>query len=251
MLTEKFYDILDKELEEIISEYQDDKAFQKRKPPEQKKSYAFLIWFLKLYNQGKFNQDSITDGDDDNSCDIIFSKLDSLGNKVFYIIQSKWNRKSAGKMDSNEFRSALNNFDTLLNGGAKLGQNQLFNKWYTALLEHLKKDGQAKFIFLTLAYHNEKVEANFNRFKKNYAPSIGIEIVDIERLKCDFIDFRYKGVEFNELLVHHSDPEESKIRLEIERAFSDEKNAFVKTGLCGDYLKMNRVQFLFYDVQPR
>jgi hypothetical protein len=231
MLTDNFYDILDKELEETINEYQDDEAFQKRKPLAQKKSYAFLVWFLKLYNQGKFNKNSITDGDDDNSCDIIFSKLDSLGNEVFYIFQSKWNKNSSGKMDSNDIRSALNNFDTLLNGGAKLGQNALFNKRYAELLEHLKKDGSAKFIFLALAHHNEKVDANLSRFKKLYAPSIGIEVVDIERLKCDFIDFRYKGVEFNDLLVHHYDPENSKITLKIERAlaFSEDENAYIKT----------------------
>jgi len=241
MLTDHFYDILDNELEEIINEYQEDETFQKRHSIEQKKSYAFLVWFIKLYNQGKFNKDNITDGDDDNSCDIIFSKRDSLGNKVFYVIQSKWNnkRKSSGKIDANDIRSALNNFDTLLNGSAKRGQNERFNQWYAELLEHLKKEGLAKFIFLALAHHNDKVEANISHFKKNYAPSIGIEVVDIDRLKCDFIDFRSKGFEFNELLVHHANPEESKITLKIERTFSEDQHAIVKTGIGGDYLKIN------------
>jgi len=51
MLIEKFYDIIDDELNGTIERYKDDPILKKCKQIQQKKGYAFLIWFLEFYGQ--------------------------------------------------------------------------------------------------------------------------------------------------------------------------------------------------------
>ncbi len=41
-----FYDIIDKEIVDILKEYSDDEVVKKCKDENVKKSYGFLLWFL-------------------------------------------------------------------------------------------------------------------------------------------------------------------------------------------------------------
>jgi len=52
MLTKDFYELIDHELLGIIEKYKDDTFLKKQKGEQganNKKSYAFLIWFLEFY----------------------------------------------------------------------------------------------------------------------------------------------------------------------------------------------------------
>lgn len=50
MLTKDFYDILDKELEKIVTDNSDFELINRHKKMDEKKATAFLIWFLKFYS---------------------------------------------------------------------------------------------------------------------------------------------------------------------------------------------------------
>ena len=103
-----FYDKLDAELNEVISENPQDVRLHKGDDAT-RKAYALLIWFLKFYGKRPIYNLNITDGDGDTSCDIIFSTKDVVGQKVFYVIQAKWNtRKNCIEtLDSKSFKSTL------------------------------------------------------------------------------------------------------------------------------------------------
>lgn len=198
MLTEDFYNILDRELDEIIKENKGDEILKKHKDNiENRKSYAFLIWFLKHYGQkGSNYKEFITDGDDDSYCDIIFDQYDLTNKKIFYVVQSKWcifkniNKSSGTTADIN---ASLNSFDLLLSGKKKDSKvNVKFNEKYSELKEHLKKNGEVKFIFLTLSLGLHKAEENEKHFKSK-TKLIDFNIIDILKLKKDYIDIKYKG----------------------------------------------------------
>lgn len=58
------------------------------------KSYGFLLWFLENNLKNEIKQIDklrpyIVDGDDDNSCDLIFNNKENE-ETVFYIVQAKW-----------------------------------------------------------------------------------------------------------------------------------------------------------------
>ena len=73
MRIEQFYNIIDTEITSLVDTYKDDEKIKRHKPIENKKSYAFLIWFLEFYGQKSLYKNYVTDGNDDYSCDIIFS----------------------------------------------------------------------------------------------------------------------------------------------------------------------------------
>jgi len=224
MLTEYFYTTLDQELTDLVDEYKDIEILKKIKPIEQKKSYAFLIWFLQFYGGTDILfKTYITEGNDDSSCDIIFSKSDADNKECFYIIQSKWrNQKNALKTQgiNDDIKKALSDFDTILHGNRKLGNNIKFNEQYTKLTEHLLRNGEVKFVFLVLAPQDKNstnIEDNILSFKKNHPTVREIEILDIQRLKYDFIDARYKRIQPKNPLEYQSHPENAEITLDIER----------------------------------
>ena len=52
MFTKDFYNIIDRELNELLEKYKDDKFIQKhRNAINNQKSYALLIWFLEFYGR--------------------------------------------------------------------------------------------------------------------------------------------------------------------------------------------------------
>jgi hypothetical protein len=110
MLTKTFYQIINKELSDIINKYPDDEMITKHQNSEDnQKSYALLIWFLEFYGKKTDYLPYITDGPGDSSCDIIFDAKDSRGQNIFYVIQSKWNtEKNASKnIASADMRKSL------------------------------------------------------------------------------------------------------------------------------------------------
>jgi hypothetical protein len=254
MLTEQFYDLLDKELETIISEYEEDIRIKKLNQVNQQKSYALLIWFLKFYApyQTLF-QHAITDGKDDSSCDLIF-KTREEGSFVYYVVQSKWNVKTklitlgkeSAKISSDEVKKAIIDFESVLKKDKKRGSNELFNQKLDELSQHLAEpEGKVKFIFLGLLHNNDNLNENINNFQKSYSPHIKLEIIDIERLKRDYIEFNYKKIKVeNPLRYKYNNPEYESLNLPIERILDWEGK--------GDHLRLtNPYQSYMFFVKPK
>jgi hypothetical protein len=157
MLTKDFYNTIDAELDAFIAKYKDDKIIKKhRSSIENQKSYALLIWFLDFYGRISNYSDFITDGDNDSSCDIVFDSLNNQGDKIFYVVQSKWNNAnksvSEKETDKDEILKALNDFETILRGEKK-SVNQKLKSKLEELDLNLKTNGEVKFIFLSLSQY--------------------------------------------------------------------------------------------------
>ncbi len=253
MLTEQFYDLLDQELQAIIAENQQYMQTKKLTQPEQQKSHALLIWFLQFYSPNKVRyQNVITEGYDDSSCDIIFSTQNDT-EEIFYVIQAKWNKKpqiksnqQEPKIDADEVKKAIVDFQSVLQSEKKAGKNERFNEKLAELQAHLKKDnGKVKFIFLGLLGHNEALTEPLANFEKRYAENIKLEIIDIDRLKRDYIEFRYKEIKAkNPLQYEYYQPETSRITIPIERI----PDALGK----GDHLKISRpYEAYIFIVKPK
>jgi len=120
----KFYNIIDKELNGIISENENLPEIKRHKDVNLKKGYASLFWFLDFYGQKPLYKTFITDGHDDSSCDIIFSNKNTQGETFFYVIQSKWVGLKKGKnlsgIDKDEFGKTLIDFTSVLQGTKEL-----------------------------------------------------------------------------------------------------------------------------------
>lgn len=219
MLTEKFYDILDSEIDAIIDRYKDYPEIARHKNINQKKAYGFLVWFLEFYGHVSQFKNHITNGGDDASCDIIFHRLNPQGNIIFYVVQVKWfNRKNAlGSISTTDVRKSLNDFETIIRGDKQESQNKKFNENHRVLLDHLGKNGKVKFIFLALARENDDYRDNVASFNKNNEPNSTVEVIDIERIKRDYIDLKYKQIKKESPLEMREAPDYNKITLRIER----------------------------------
>ena len=211
-----FYDVLDAELETVISDNKQDTRLYKG-DESTRKSFAFLIWFLKLYGKRPIYNLNITEGDDDTSCDIIFSTLDNVGKKIFYVVQAKWKSKKncTEKLDSTAFKATLDDFKLVYSGQKQFSsKNENFNKQYEALKQHLAENQYVKFVYVTLCQTNPSVAENVELFKKQYAD---IEIIDIDRLRRDFIEVQYKKIDPQNPLEYDYNPEVETITLPIEQ----------------------------------
>ena len=163
MLTSNFYKLLDTELNQILDKNPNDKELHKHKDIANNKGYAFLVWFLAFYGQKSSYRNYITDGKDDNSCDIIFSNTDTQGQEIFYIVQSKWLNiatneegqllrkgkviKEYPKIEKEEFNAVVSEFTTVINGTRTAGINEKFNDKSKELVKHLEKNGKANSYF--------------------------------------------------------------------------------------------------------
>ncbi|HMP32239.1 MAG TPA: hypothetical protein PKD85_21710, partial [Saprospiraceae bacterium] len=150
-----------------------------------------LIWFLDFYGRVRNYTNFFTDGENDNSCDILFFSNDNQGNKIFYIVQSKWNNidNSEKETDKDEILKALSDFETILRG-EKQNVNEKLQKKLEALDAHLKSNGEVKFIFLSLSQYKGGADENINSFKNNDEKT-KFEVIDINRIKIDYIDRKY------------------------------------------------------------
>jgi hypothetical protein len=228
MVNLDFYSKINTELEKILRENSDNSALHKHKDENKNKSYALLMWFLNFYGQTQSYSKYITEGKGDNSCDIILDVEDVEKGKIFYVVQSKWNNeKNCSKLiDSTEFKSALDDFKLILLGEKKSSGNSDFNRKYKQLLKHAEENGQIKFIYLSLANFNSEVEDNIESFEKNY--NTEVQVLDINRIKRDYIDFYYKKIIPNNPLESYYTPDE-EIKLNIEQL-----------GIRKNYLKIER-----------
>jgi len=224
MLNTEFYDILDAELTQLVEANGFNEDF-KDKQDDKKKGYALLMWFLKLYGQTQAYQMYITDGPNDASCDIIFDLIDGGGKKIFYVVQSKWRKKSnCGKqISATEFKAALEDFQLILIQEKRKTNNKNFNRKYDELREHITRNGDVKFIYFALCEHNPTVDDSVASFQKNYGSQL--EVIDINRTKRDYVNFHYKQIIINNPLENTYIPE-GEIEIEIEQL--GHKNNFLK-----------------------
>ncbi|TQD00156.1 AIPR family protein [Moraxellaceae bacterium AER2_44_116] len=216
MLTMDFYNIIDQELVDILVKYKDDSFLKKHRTAiNNQKSYALLIWFLQFYGNISNYVDYITDGDNDSSCDIVFDNIDNQGNRIFYVVQSKWNNQNNAKTEASrdDILKALNDFDTLIRGSKK-NINDKLQKKLIDLDAHLKANGEVKFIFLALSIYKGNADDNINSFIQN-DDKIKFEVIDINRIKSDYIDRKYKKIEPINPLETYQNPEESPVSIEI------------------------------------
>ena len=216
----EFYKIIDGEIDALVEKYQNDEFLQKQ-DTNSRKSYGFLIWFLEFYGGIVDYVSSITEGRDDNSCDIIFDKYDAKDNnkRIFYIVQSKWNTigKVESKPDRGDILQALNEFETILRGDIKEAVNEKLKARLQELKEHIQSNGEVKFIFLSLCQPSESTNENIESFIKSQGGQTSFEFIDINRIKNDYIDREYKGIKPINPLVKYYNPKETKVTLEIER----------------------------------
>jgi hypothetical protein len=216
MFTKDFYNIIDSELNGLLEKYKDDKFIQKHKNAiNNQKSYSLLIWFLEFYGKISNYTSFITDGDNDSSCDIVFDKINNYGDKIFYVVQSKWNNASNSEKeaDKDEILKALSDFTTILRG-EKDDFNDKLKLKLEELDKHLKENGEVKFIFLTLSQYRGEANDNIKTFINN-DEKIKFEVIDINRIKFDFIDRKYKQIEPLNPLETYQNPEESLINIDI------------------------------------
>ena len=224
MLLSKFYNLLDAEIEAILAKYTKDSRMARHKDIDHNKGYALLVWFLEFYAKKEIYENYITDGNDDSSCDIIFSNKNVLGEKIYYVVQSKWVKFSDDKREDaypriskQEFGYTLTDFSNVLSGNKQKGKNEDFNRKYDELEKHLEDNGKVKFIFFTLADGNEDINESLKNFNTKYSPNISLEVIDIQRIRRDFIEFRYKEIQTNNPLEYNYNSEETEIEIEIER----------------------------------
>ena len=216
MFTRDFYNIIDSELKGLLEKYKADKFVQKhRNAINNQQSYALLIWFLEFYGKISNYTSFITDGDNDSSCDIIFDKKNNYCDNIFYIVQSKWNNtaNSEKEADKDEILKALSEFTTILRG-EKDDLNDKLKLKLEELDKHLKENGEVKFIFLTLAQYRGEQDADIQAFINN-DEKVEFEVIDLNRIKFDYIDRKYKKIEPINPLESYQNPEESLIDIEI------------------------------------
>ncbi|WP_291528306.1 AIPR family protein [Bacteroides sp. UBA939] len=219
MVSETFYDIIDKELEALIEEYKDDLYFKKNKSNVNNcKSRAFLIWFLKFYGKTDQYIQHITDGDGDHSCDIIFDAYDNQENHIYYIVQSKWNTKGKchSSVEKAQVLQAINEFDNIIRGHKLTTENIIYQAKVQELQEHIKHNGEIKIIYLTLCSPNKDTKDNIDAFLLNHKKT-SFEWIDLERLKIDYINRKYKEIEPINPLSKYYNPEEENIELSIKQ----------------------------------
>ncbi len=225
MITKDFYKLIDSEIDVLLNKYKDDQFIKKHKSAiNNQKSYALLIWFLDFYGRISNYSNFITDGDNDSSCDIVFDNIDNQGNKIFYVVQSKWNNadNSEKETDKDEILKALNDFETILRG-EKQNVNEKLQKKLEELDVHLKSNGEVKFIFLSLSQYKGGADDNINSFKNNDEKT-KFEVIDINRIKIDYIDRRFKKIEPINPLENYQNPEESPVIIE----FAQKSGNFIK-----------------------
>ena len=245
MYTSQFYQIINKELEECLDKNISDAKTHLHKNKDQNKGYAMLIWFLEFYGQKNTYQRFITDGKDDSACDIIFSNKNVEGEEIYYAVQSKWvNEPNSQKaINKEELGYTISEFTKMLNGKKENGTNEAFNQKYIELIRHWEGNGKMKFVYFTLASPNPETSSMIAAFNQNYSPNIQLELIDIERLKRDFIEFRYKQIRTNNPLEYTYTPEDRSIEIEIER--ENKRDIFELNGRSKAYIFVLKPKAIF------
>ncbi len=236
MRREDFYPIIDTEIEAVLKlpQYTSSDIFAqivKGKNEPQLKSLGFLLWFLDKYTQNGYTMDCITEGAKDGGVDIIFNKIDSQKNRIFYLVQSKWNnqKNSANQLQKAEINNYISQLETLIRNG-KANPNEGLKKQLESLKKHISENGEIRIIFLCLCKNEKSYQ-----FKEEIAsfeqrnPKTNFTIIDIDRLRLDYIEREYKqSVLLNNPLQKYYKPEDEIIKLKIESL--GESHNFVKVS---------------------
>jgi hypothetical protein len=188
MLLKDFYSALDQELIDLIQKYEADDLLRAHKNNlDNQKSYAFLIWFMEFYAKVRAYPPYVTDGRGDHSFDIVFPIPNQIGQKIFYVVQSKWKKTSNKHLSrengKDEFLRSLQELDTVLRGTIPPDANDRVKRNLEEFNEHRRNNGEVKFIFLTLCTNDIQadIQHNIDTFQQNN-PLVNIEVIDIERL---------------------------------------------------------------------
>lgn len=223
MKNQDFYKLLEQDLLKITAEF-DENLNLKLKQDTQKQSYAFLIWFLNFYSGISNVDEYITDGHGDHSCDIILDKINSQGDKVFYLVQSKWNslKNCDGQFENEVLKSYLSDVQSILKGDKENTENEKFNSRYHDLLNHVKSNGEVKVLYLTLKNKCTESDANIKSFENFFGGKVSVDCFDINRLKLDYIDRNFKKSSPPNPLEKIYNPEFEKITLSLVQ--DDERN---------------------------
>lgn len=197
MKNDHFYDIIDKEIEDLIEVFKNNDHLKKQ-DENGKKSFAFLLWFLKEYLpncQLENIENYITEGNDDSSCDLIFNNTDQSGSEIYYVVQAKWfskNNINNSKGISKEVKACLSDFKLILSGKKEPSEvNPNFNIQYENFLNHKKNNGKVKFIFLALCRGDINIEKHIEDFVNML---VAFDLIDFSKLKKQYIEIKYKGI---------------------------------------------------------
>ncbi len=249
----KFYELLQAEIDAILAatENANDARLHQHKDPKNNRGYALLVWFLAFYEQTAAYRTYITEGSDDYSCDIIFHKTDARGKTVYYVVQSKNihpqnPEKNYPAIDKEELNAAVAEFRQLLDGLPLLSKNERFSEKYKELLQHLKNNGEAKFIFFSPAKPNRDIDTAqiVQNFEQAYR-GVRLEIIDGERLREAYIERRYKGILSNSPLLQNDDAQSSVIVLPIERRAAAQRDVLEFEGRAKAVIVLLRPKTLY------
>jgi hypothetical protein len=226
MKNEIFYDIIDKRIDELSSIFKNNEHLKKQ-DLNGKKSFSFLLWFLNRYlpnNDLTEFENLITEGNDDSSCDLIFTNKDQLGKVVYYVVQAKWfakNNINKSKEITKEVKACLSDFRLILSGKKESEHNENFNIQYKKFFEHKKNNGKIKFVFLALCNGDINIDEHIDDFK---SPLVSFEFIDFFKLKQQFVEIEYKGVKtHNPIETPYIPKSEFDLKFEKKQVISIEK----------------------------
>lgn len=226
MKNDIFYDIIDERIDELSSIFKNNEHLQKQ-DVNGKKSFSFLLWFLNRYlpnNDLSEFENLITEGNDDSSCDLIFTNKDQLGNEIYYVVQAKWFAKSninKAKEITKEIKACLSDFRLIMSGKKESEHNMNFNSQYQKFMLHKRNNGKVKFVFLALCNGEVDIEEHITDFK---SPLVSFEFFDFFKLKQQFVEIEYKGVKtHNPIETPYIPKSEFNLEFEKEQVISIER----------------------------
>jgi hypothetical protein len=196
MKNELFYDIIDSEINKLSVPFKNNPHLKKQ-DENGRKSFLFLLWFLNRYLPDcdlSELEEFITEGNDDSSCDLIFTNKDQSGKEVYYVVQAKWFVKqniNKAKEITKEVKACLSDFRLIISGKKESEHNQQFNVQYQKFLIHKRNNGKIKFIFLALCNGKINIKEHIDDFISNL---VSFELIDFYKLKEQYIEIEYKGV---------------------------------------------------------
>nr|WP_298660067.1 AIPR family protein [uncultured Flavobacterium sp.] len=196
MKNEIFYDIIDSEIDKLSVPFKSNDHLKKQ-DENGKKSFLFLLWFLKRYLPNCDLSELevfITEGNDDSSCDLIFTNKDQSGKEIYYVVQAKWFAKqniNKAKEITKEVKSCLSDFRLILSGKKESEHNIQLNTQYQKFISHKKENGKIKFIFLALCNGEINIQEHIDDFISNL---VSFEFIDFYKLKEQYIEIEFKGV---------------------------------------------------------
>lgn len=227
MTTKDFYKIIDSDLNLLIERYKTTNEYLKKHKQNvnNQKSYAFMIWFLEFYTRVNGYFSYITDSDGDSSCDLMMPYRNDDGEiETYCIVQSKWKAESncEKELEGKEVFKALSRFEAILNG-EKQDVNPEVKQRIEEILSHTRQNKPVKFIFLSLCKRTPSVSDEIRDFQNRHN-KVYIEWLDIDQLKRDYIDKKYKEIKPENPFKERINLEEEPITLKIARLGNHKKD---------------------------